>query len=179
MRAAALIALARPVRPVVTTASTRTHTPIAATIHQAGRVAAAKPVASGPCSPAARTDPVTATPSDEPTCRLVEAIPAAVPARARGMPATALLVTGALTQPIPAPSTTQHSSTYQAGEAADRKVSRTPPAVMPVPAISSGTRVPRLAMTRPHSGAEPAMSSAIGTRNPPAARALYPRTSCR
>src|SRR6185437_12369575 len=136
MNTAARSALARPARPVVTSARTRTHSPIAAVIHQAGLVAAANPAASGPCRRAASTEPVPATPRDEPTCRAVEAIPAAVPARARGMPATALLVTGALTQPIPAPSTTQHSSTYQAGEAAVRNVSRTPPAVMPVPAIS-------------------------------------------
>ena len=75
MIAAARVALARPARPVVATASARTHAPIAATIHQAGLVADANPLARGPCRPAARTDPVTATPSDEPTCRLVEAIP--------------------------------------------------------------------------------------------------------
>ena len=62
-------------------------------IHQAGLVAAVNPPASGPCRRAASTEPVTATPRDEPTCRAVEAIPAAVPAGARGMPATALLVT--------------------------------------------------------------------------------------
>ena len=92
-------------------------------------MAAAKPVArEPPCSPAASTDPVTATPSDEPTCRLVEAIPEAVPARERGMPETALLVTGALTQPMPAPRTTQDSGGRTRRETlAVRKVSRTPP----------------------------------------------------
>ena len=65
-----------------------------------------------------RTEPTTATPSDEPTCRLVEAMPAAAPARERGIPATALLVIGAFTQPMPTPSTRQLISTYQTGEEA-------------------------------------------------------------
>jgi len=51
--------------------------PIAVTIHQAGLVAAVKPVAIGPGKPAANTEPVTATPREEPTCRPVEGGPIA------------------------------------------------------------------------------------------------------
>ena len=66
------------------------------------------------------------------------------------------------------PSTRQLTSTYQTGEAAVRNASITPPAAIPVPAISSGTRGPLRASTRPHSGAEHAIATAIGSRNRPA-----------
>jgi hypothetical protein len=172
-------ALARPARPVVTRASASTTAPIPATSHQAGLVADANPAANEPCRLAVRIEPTTATPSDEPTWRLVEAIPAAVPARARGIPATALLVIGAFTQPMPMPSTRQLSSTYQTGEAPVMKTSMIPPMVMPVPAISSGVLGPLRASSRPHSGAETAIATAIGSRNRPATSGRYPRTSCR
>jgi len=45
--------------------------------------------------------PTTATPSVWPICRDVEAMPAATPAWARGMPDTAALVMGAFTKPKP------------------------------------------------------------------------------
>ena len=57
----------------------------------------------GPFSPDTTTDPITATPSDEPTCLLVDATAAATPAWARGMPDMAVFVMGALTSPKPRP----------------------------------------------------------------------------
>ena len=50
--------------------------------------------------------PTTATPRDWPTWRLVEAMAAATPAWARGMPDTAVLVIGAFTMPVPIPKIT-------------------------------------------------------------------------
>ena len=50
--------------------------------------------------------PTTATPSDWPTWRLVEAMAAATPAWERGMPDTAVLVIGAFTMPVPIPKIT-------------------------------------------------------------------------
>ena len=50
--------------------------------------------------------PTTATPSVWPTWREVVAIAAATPAWARGIPDTAALVIGALTNPKPSPKTT-------------------------------------------------------------------------
>ena len=50
--------------------------------------------------------PTTATPRVAPTCREVEAIAEATPAWARGMPDTAAVVMGALTNPNPIPNTT-------------------------------------------------------------------------
>src|SRR6202042_3616643 len=153
-------ALARAARPVVASASASTTGPITATSHQAGPVAGGDPAVNEPCRLAVRIEPTTATPSDEPTWRLVEAIPAAVPARERGIPATALLVIGAFTQPMPMPSTRQLSSTYQTGEAPVMNTSMIPPMVMPVPAISSGVRGPLRPSSRPHSGAETAIATA-------------------
>ena len=51
-------------------------------------------------------EPTTATPSAAPTCRLVDAIPAATPAWDRGMPDIAVFVIGAFTMPNPMPKTT-------------------------------------------------------------------------
>ena len=51
-------------------------------------------------------EPVTATPSDWPTWRLAEAMAAATPACATGMPDTAALVIGAFTRPNPTPTVT-------------------------------------------------------------------------
>src|ERR1700736_5132843 len=98
-------ALAFPLRLVVISARTVTTTPAAATIHHPGRVAAANPAVIEPCRFAASTEPMTATPSDEPTWRLVEAIPDATPACDLGIPDTAEFVIGAFTKPIPMPNT--------------------------------------------------------------------------
>lgn len=54
----------------------------------------------------ATIEPVTATPSDAPTWRPVEAIAPATPACSVGMPATAVLVIGAATRPDPIPKIT-------------------------------------------------------------------------
>jgi hypothetical protein len=54
--------------------------PQAATIHQPGWLAGTNPVLIGPCRLPLSTDPMTATPSDVPTCLLVDATPAATPA---------------------------------------------------------------------------------------------------
>ena len=77
----------------------------AAIIHQPGRVADANPAAIEPCRFAASTEPITATPTDEPTWRLVEAMPDATPACDRGIPDTAEFVIGAFTKPMPMPNT--------------------------------------------------------------------------
>src|SRR5664280_1422832 len=100
----AAVSLAHPV--VVASPSSSTTAPQPAVIHQPGWLAVAKLVRSSPWMPAVATAPTTATPRDWPTCRLVEAMAAATPACARGMPETAVLVIGAFTRPNPAPKTT-------------------------------------------------------------------------
>ena len=77
--------------------------PQAATIHHPSWLAGTNPVRIAPCRLPLSTEPMTATPSDVPTCRLVDATPAATPACWRGMPDTAALVIGAFTRPNPAP----------------------------------------------------------------------------
>ena len=70
-------------------------------IHQIGCVASVK------LDPLVRlavtTVPAIATPIAAPTCLLVEAIAAATPACARGIPATALLEIAGFTIPSPSP----------------------------------------------------------------------------
>lgn len=70
-------------------------------IHQIGCVASVK------LDPLVRlaftTVPAMATPKAAPTCRPVEAIAAATPACANGIPSTALLVIAELTIPNPIP----------------------------------------------------------------------------
>jgi hypothetical protein len=56
-----------------------------------------------PCSDAASSDPVIATPSDWPSWRLEEFIPEATPACDFGTPDMTLLVMGELTMPAPIP----------------------------------------------------------------------------
>ncbi|MBS1861101.1 MAG: hypothetical protein JSS68_05250 [Actinobacteria bacterium] len=51
----------------------------------------------------ASTEPMIATPSAEPSWRVVEEAAATTPACSRGIPATAVLVIAALSQPRPAP----------------------------------------------------------------------------
>ncbi len=62
-----------------------------------------KPVRSEPCKAEVTAEPASATPSELPTCRLVEATAAATPAWATGMPETAVLPIGGLTMPFPMP----------------------------------------------------------------------------
>jgi threonine dehydratase len=98
-------AVRRAHRPVVTTPRTRMIAPQAATIHQPGSLAGTNPVRRAPCRLSLSTEPMTATPSELPTCRLVEATPAATPACCLGIPDTAALVIGAFTRPNPTPNT--------------------------------------------------------------------------
>src|SRR5208283_256214 len=105
-RSAVLFAVRSAHGPVVTRARISVTAPQAATIHQPGRLAATNPARIPPCRLPLSTDPITATPSDVPTWRLVEATPAATPACCRGIPDTAELVIGALTRPIPMPKIT-------------------------------------------------------------------------
>ncbi len=55
---------------------------------------------------ATATAPMIATPSERPTCRLVEATAAATPACAGGIPDTAVFVIGGFTAPKPRPKIT-------------------------------------------------------------------------
>src|SRR3954452_10705825 len=99
-------AVSRARRPVLSRPSTSTPTPQPTMIHQPTWLAAAKSSAVGPRTPETTAAPITATPSEPPTCRLVDATAAATPACARGMPDTAVLVIGALTIANPNPNTT-------------------------------------------------------------------------
>src|SRR5215207_4083650 len=90
-------------RLVATSPSTSTTAPKAVSVHQPGWLAAARS-AWPACD--ATIAPTTATPSVWPNCREVVAIAAATPAWARGMPDTAALVIGALTNPNPIPKIT-------------------------------------------------------------------------
>lgn len=62
---------------------------------------------------------------------------------------------------------------------ASKAANRTPLTVRAPPAISSGTRGPRLPTSRPASGAHRKVGTAIGSIHSPACRALSPRTFCR
>jgi hypothetical protein len=79
-------------RPVVVISSSTTVAPHPAMIHQPARLASEKPVRKDACRAESTADPITATPREVPTWRLVEAIAAATPECDRGMPDTALLV---------------------------------------------------------------------------------------
>lgn len=130
-------------------------------IHQAGRVAAAK--SPPPAVPAASTAPITATPSAPPVCRLVEATAAATPAWARGIPEIAVLVIGALTRPKPMPKSTYPANIREVEPSAENTANSSPLAPMATPAISSGSRGPRVATSRPASGAHRNAGTAIGS----------------
>src|SRR5262245_23280284 len=87
--------------PIVTRPIARTASPHPVSTHQPAWLAGTKPVLIGPDSPETTTEPITATPSAEPICLLVDATAAATPAWARGIPAIAVFVIGALTSPKP------------------------------------------------------------------------------
>jgi len=72
-------------------------------IHQPARLASEKPVRKDACRAESTADPITPTPREEPTWRLVEAIAAATPECDRGLPDTALLVIAWFTMPTPMP----------------------------------------------------------------------------
>ena len=96
-------AVSRAHAPLARRPSARTATPQPVTIHQPMWLALAKPTRKGPCNADMVADPMTATPSEAPTCLLVDATPAATPACDRGMPETVLFVIGAFTVPNPMP----------------------------------------------------------------------------
>jgi hypothetical protein len=111
---------------------------------------------------------VTATPSDWPTWRLVEAIPDATPAWVTGMPDTAAYVIGAFTMPAPMPKTANAARIWTVDEESVSRDSRTPAAASPAPEASIGSRAPRRARIRPESTAPGAMMAAIGSMCRPA-----------
>src|SRR5947209_10094244 len=80
--------------------SATTTSPQAVMTHHPARLACANDV---PACPAATMAPMIATPSEIPTSRLVDAMAAATPACAAGMPDTAVLVIGGVTLPKPSP----------------------------------------------------------------------------
>ena len=72
-------------------------------VHQPAWLAVAKPSWKLPTTREVAAAPTTATPSDWPICRLVDAKAAATPACSWGSPETAVLVIGAFTTPKPKP----------------------------------------------------------------------------
>src|SRR6185295_19047828 len=148
IRSAVRRAVARARSVVPTTPSATTTNPHPITTTHAGRAAAAKsPNDVANCE--ITRDPSTATPSAEPTCLLVEATPAATPACATGIPDTAAFVIGALISPKPTPNTTYATKSSTSGVLASRGRSRQPPAAIPTPPITRGSRAPRRATIRP------------------------------
>ncbi len=93
----------------------------------------------------------------------MEATAAAIPARARGMPDTAVLVIGAFTMPKPSPNSTYAVMSRQIGMSAVSPVRIRPLSAMVTPATTSGTRGPALATIRPDRGAQTAVSPAMGS----------------
>src|SRR5207247_940918 len=82
---------------------------------------------SGAETPAASTEPITATPRAAPTWRLVDATAAATPACSRGMPDTAVLVIGAFTRPKPAANTANVAISHTYDSSAENGTSNSPP----------------------------------------------------
>src|SRR3954454_23251033 len=107
--------------------------------------------------------PATATPSVCRTIRDVEAIAEATPARARGIPDTAALVTGALTNPKPNPTRTYVANSCGRDVAVSIAVSMTPAVARQTPEITSGRRGPRRPTMRPDSGDAATIMAANGT----------------
>ena len=147
--------------------------------HQPTWLAAANEVLKSPCIDETTTEPMTATPSDWPTCRLVEATAAATPAWLIGMPETAVLVIGAFSMPKPRPKIVYVASSHQIDVVSDRLVSMNPAAVIVTPAIPRGRRVPRRPTIRPEIGAKMTVITANGSALSPAWSGVKPRTFCR
>src|SRR5215469_2135913 len=127
-------------RPLVTRPSTMIATPHPISSSQSAWLAGTYPVRSGPCRFAARIEPAIATPSEVPIWRLVEAIPEATPACAKGMPDTAAWVIGALTMPDPRPKTLKAMTICDVDHDVVIPDSNTPPATIPAPAATVGRR---------------------------------------
>src|SRR5690606_11432675 len=117
-------------------------------MNHSGRAAAAKSTPA-PASAGPATEPHRATPILTPTCRLVDAIADAAPARSVGMPLTAALVTGALTIEKPIPNTAKMTSMCQTGVVALSRVSSSAAIAINAPEISSDGRLPNRPTMRP------------------------------
>ena len=104
---------------------------------------------------------------------------AATPAWDRGIPETAVLVIGALTNPNPMPKTTYAVNNHVNGVVALSPTSIRQEAVRATPAISRGIRAPRVPTIRPEIGETSMVMTAIGSVSSPAWSAESPRTSCR
>ena len=90
---------------------------------------------------------------------------------ARGMPDTAELVIGALTRPNPMPKTRRPGNSRRGSGVAVSRVISSPAAMMRCRPAPAGCGCPRAATIRPDSGAQTAITSAIGSRNSPAVSA--------
>src|ERR1700751_6152462 len=121
-------------RLLVTRASTMIATPQPVRRSQPAWLAGTNPARSGPYRFAARIEPLIATPSEVPIWRLVEAIPEATPACAKGMPDTAAWVIGALTMPDPRPKTLNAMTICAVDHDVVIPDSSAPPAAIPAPA---------------------------------------------
>ncbi len=106
MASAVRRAVSRAAAVVPTSPSANTNAPHPARTHQPALLAITKFGWSAPCNEADTSDHTTATPRVCPIWREVEAIAAATPAWARGIPETAVVVMGAFTNPNPIPNTT-------------------------------------------------------------------------
>src|SRR6202020_53536 len=98
------------------------------------------------------SDPTTATPNVWPICRDVDAMAAATPACARGIPETAVLVIGAFTNPNPMPKTTYAVNNHENGVVALSSTSISDDAARATPAMTSGILPPRRPTIRPENG---------------------------
>ena len=98
---AVAVSSAQPVVVIRPSATIKSPQPV--TSHQPGWVPVARRAGSVVATTAIA--PTSATPSDWPTWRLVEATAEATPACAGGMPETAVFVIGGLTEPKPIPKT--------------------------------------------------------------------------
>src|SRR5215472_3860672 len=161
-RLAVCRAVSRAHEPLTSRPRASTATPQPVTIHQPTWLALAKPSLKGPCKAEMVADPMTATPSDEPTCLLVDATPAATPAWDRGMPDTVLFVIGALTVPKPMPNARYAQTSTIVAVSAVTCTNMRPAAVIPRPATISDGRVPLDPTKRPDSGEQMAVIAAIG-----------------
>ncbi len=83
---------------------------------------------------------------------------------------------GAFTKPKPMPNSTYPVKRVTFDVSASKTAKRSPLTVIAVPAISSGSRGPRVPISRPDSGAHRKVGTAIGSIHRPASRALSPRT---
>jgi hypothetical protein len=135
--------------------------PRPAQMNHSGRAATAK---SAPTVASAdpATEPHSATPILTPTCLLVEATADAAPARSVGMPLTAAVVTGALTNAKPLPNTAKTVNNCHTGVVAFSRVSINAAAVIKVPATNSDGRLPKRPTSRPESGEKISAPTATG-----------------